>query len=492
MVFNGVSLKNSLYWIAGLSALELVSWLTYVYPAARGPVTLIVLVGLFCLSGYRLRWGVYASIAELVIGSQGYILALPLPGFTLSLRLGIFLVLILATLIDCIRQRRVYFFQTWLWKWYVALMTWIGIGVVVGLFHGNAPSAIFFDANGYLFLAMIWPFTQSIRERQHVAQIVTILLAGVIVLALQTIMIVFIFSHQIFFQYYVSDLYRWIRDFRLGEITRQENGFYRVFFQSHIYVLWLLILSIVGFIHRQRSMLWFTMMSVMLLWLSYSRSFWVATVIVVGALWLYLHRFEKLPWRRVLQSVLTILGSAVLTYGFIVVLINMPIGNDHGSRVGAASLLTERTDDLLTDAAGGSRLALLGPLLKKNMTYPLLGGGLGTTVTYATHDPRALASNPSGLYTTFAFEWGYLDLWLKLGFIGTLTYLIMIGLILGRCLYLKQRLINPDEQQIIWWVGFGTIALVVVHALTPYLNHPLGIGWVLFATVVSDLYGRAH
>ena len=32
-------------------------------------------------------------------------------------------------------------------------------------------------------------------------------------------------------------------------------------------------------------------------------------------------------------------------------------------------------------------------------------GGFGTSVTYETSDPRALETNPDGLFTTYSFEW---------------------------------------------------------------------------------------
>lgn len=493
MSVSWFKVRTSLWCSAGLVALELTSWLTYAYPPSRGLVTGLLLLVILIVSCYRLAFGVYVVLAELVIGSQGYILAIPLPQFTISFRLGLFVVMVLATAIDVIRQRRLYGITSFFWKWYVAVVAWLCIGVVVGYLHGNSISNIFFDANGYLFLGMIIPFTQAARQRHQLYTIITIIISGVLVLTVQTLLIVFVFSHQIFFQYYLSDLYRWIRDFRLGEITRQPNGFYRVFFQSQMYVVFVMLFSLLMLLRRWQ---WWaagvTAVSVMLLWLSYSRSFWIAVVAVLAGLWLYARCVEKRSWRAVWLSVATVIGSALVTYGLVLVVINMRIGNDPGSSVAAGSFFSERTEDPWHEAAGGSRLALLGPLLQRNLSYPLLGGGLGTTVTYATHDPRALASNPTGRYTTFAFEWGYLDLWLKLGLGGTATYLILLALLARRSFSVRVAASPSIDQVLATTAGFGIIALAFVHALTPYLNHPLGIGWLACVTVITDIYARSR
>src|SRR5690606_26879171 len=55
------------------------------------------------------------------------------------------------------------------------------------------------------------------------------------------------------------------------------------------------------------------------------------------------------------------------------------------------------------------------------MKRPILGSGYGTTVTYETSDPRLLSTIGSS-YTTYAFEWGYHDIWLKIGVVGASVY----------------------------------------------------------------------
>lgn len=481
--------KPYLAWLAALLTIEMLSWLSYVQPSWRAPLCLIVLVIVFALSCVDLWFGVAALLAELVIGSQGYLLALSVGSFAVSLRLGLFAIVMLAWVIDCIRHRQVRFFQSFYWKWYLALVIFLVVGVITGYLHGNLPKDIFLDWNGYLYIGMILPFTQAITRREQVKLLLPILYAGITILFLQTSCIVLVFGHPALFQYYLSDVYRWIRDFRIGEITAQDSGFYRVFFQSHIYVLFGLCLGVAQLLKAWR---W---PSIVLVWscttlllLSYSRTFWLASIITIVLLLTYATYKKLATWKTTLGISLVLIISICIGYATALALVNVPLSFDSGSGVGANSLITDRTDNLTGDVGGGSRLALLKPLALAALHHPLLGSGFGTTVTYATKDPRALASNPTGLFKTYSFEWGYLDLWLKLGLVGTVCYLIMLGLLVVRSLQIAQHYFASEP----WLFGssFALIGLVVVHALTPYLNHPLGIGWLLLMTVVTDVYAH--
>lgn len=471
--------------------LELASWLAYANIQLGTMFFYLALIFVLGLSIHKLEYGIYALVAELVVGSHGYMLSLDVADFTISLRLGLFLVVFIAWIIWISRQRAVYFFESPVWKWYVALLAFLVIGVVVGYIHGNTLHDIFFDWNGYLFFGMILPFTQAVRTKQHVYNLLCVLFAGVAVLAIKTLILVFLFSHSEYFVYYLGSIYKWIRDFRIGEITLQPNGFYRIFFQSHIYVVYALCISLALLLYRWRwEYIAAVSATITLLFLSYSRSFWLATLLIIALLAMY-----ALWKRQVSVSRLTqVYGMAAIVFlvGYVCILgiINLPLSSDGGSGVSAGSLLTDRTQDPTTEAAGSSRMALLQPLLQKNLEHPLLGSGFGTNVTYRTQDPRALATNPDGYYTTFAFEWGYLDLWLKLGLAGTVVYLMLLGLLLLRAYSLAEILPKTTDRYIVIGLLFSTIALVVVHALTPYLNHPLGIGWIVIVTVIIDYYSR--
>lgn len=476
--------------IAALLGLELVSWLSYGASGTFDTIAFsVVVASVLLLSLYKLEYGIYAVVAELVVGSHGYLLSVTFGNFVISLRLAFFLVLILAWFVWVARDKAVYFFSSQLWKWYVALCTFLVIGMIVGYINGNSTHNIFFDWNGYLFFGMILPFTQAIRSQQQVYNIIIVMCAGVVVLALQTVLLVFLFSHSQYFVYYLSSLYNWIRDFRIGEITLQPNGFYRIFFQSHIYVVYTLFLSLALVLYRWRwQYIALLGTTITLLFLSYSRSFWLATSLVVIICTGYMLWKQQVGLRNLITTYCLMVGLFAIGYVGIVGIVNLPLPSDAGSNVSAGNLLTDRTQDPTTEAAGSSRMALLKPLLQKNIEHPLLGSGFGTTVTYRTQDPRALATNPDGNYTTFAFEWGYLDLWLKLGIAGTGLFIIILWLLVTQGYELARSIPESTDRFLIIGITLGLLALALVHGLTPYLNHPLGIGWIIMATVIFDFY----
>ena len=141
-----------------------------------------------------------------------------------------------------------------------------------------------------------------------------------------------------------------------------------------------------------------------------------------------------------------------------------------------------RFANLESESAGISRLNQLQPLLYNISQQALFGYGFGKELTYQSSDPRILKTHPDGIYTTYAFEWGYLDIALKLGVIGLLVYLALIGMLfyLG-ILNLKSNILNLG-------LLTGLLALCVTNIFSPYLNHPLGIGYIMLISAILKNY----
>jgi O-antigen ligase len=111
------------------------------------------------------------------------------------------------------------------------------------------------------------------------------------------------------------------------------------------------------------------------------------------------------------------------------------------------------------------------------METPLLGSGFGTTVTYMSSDPR-IVSTTGGTYTTAAFEWNYHDILVKMGLLGLLAYgylLYAIFLVLWR----------SDERERRWLVP-AFFALLMLNVVSPFLNHPLGIGYLALLLALAE------
>jgi hypothetical protein len=492
-----------------LVALEIISFGGFQFPLINQIVFWVILVVTFALSIKRLQLGILVLFAELVVGSKGYLFSFPIGDQMISIRLGLFCVVFLAYFVWVIREKKIRFFSWPLWKPYAFFIGALALAVIVGVLRGNSLSTTFLDANGYLYFGLIGPLTQAIRDRRDIYQLLAVFCAAALVMMGETIILLFLFTHLETFTYTLPEVYRWIRNTGVGEITRFSNGYARVFFQSHIYAVFVFFVSGVLLVLRfadrtafprakgyfyclaEKQMRWqigLFALSAITIFLSYSRSFWVGVVATLPIVATWLLWKEHIGFKRMAATVMICGAICILDYALVVGIVNFPLPGHVSVR--SSSLLTERTGNISEEPAASTRWQLLRPLVDASLEHPIFGSGFGRTITYISNDLRVREQFPDGRYTTYAFEWGYLDLWLKMGIVGVAAYtwLVISVLRAGLVQRLEQAEMRP------WTVGVmaAFIALLAVHVFTPYLNHPLGIGWVLFASVFFTMKFYEH
>ena len=403
------------------------------------------------------------------------------------------------------------FFKLPYGKYFYLLFAFVALGLVVGYVNHNNFANIVLDANSWFYLALIFPLAQVFgkggphpdplltKERENNWQVLVRLLAAAVVwLSVETLAALAFFSHLADWQN--LGLYRWLRVTGVGEVTSMSSDFVRVFFQSHIYVLaavCLLLPLIIKLIINQRGtkdtakgslgsarddkggvwLAWLLLtIGLTVIIIGQSRSFWLglaAALVIFNVNYFFSKdpyptsplvrgRRKEGVWRVWFKFVGLFAASVIASLLLMTTLVKLP-------GFGAWNMLSQRSN--LNEAAVSSRWALLPKLWQKIGESPIIGKGFGTTVIYKSSDPRVLATHPDGLYETYAFEWGWLDLWLKLSLVGALIYLWFL-FILARDAW---RLNSP--------VGVGLVmiitALAVINIFTPYLNHPLGLGVIM-------------
>lgn len=264
--------------------------------------------------------------------------------------------------------------------------------------------------------------------------------------------------------------YRWIRQAGLGEITRVWPTYYRIFLYSQVYALWFWAVGLITLIKQdklfERFWPWLLLLSAQIvLYLSLSRSFWVGQFTLSLGLLVWTFFQGKINLKILGQKIIWIIILVISVSG----LVNWTVTVINPAFSGVIKNYSRLTID---DAAGASRRQLLAPLWQAIKADWFSGTGFGTPITYKTSDPRILAQNPDGWYTTTVFEWGHLGNWLQLGFIGYLAWLfVLLALILPRL---------KNENLIVSALAFGCFGLFCVHIFTPYLDHPLGIITLIF------------
>lgn len=489
-----INIKYFKFILLFIVIFEFLSLFAFLYPFLNKIFFIFILTAVLILSLRKLEYGVYAIITELIIGSKGYLFSFALESFSLSIRIGLFATVIAVfcgkILSEFIRTKkiRIEFLNSKLARPFIFLFAFIIWGAVSGVLRGNFFSNLFFDFNNWLFFCLIFPFFQVVKK-ENFKKLSAVILAALTALILKTYFLLFVFSHH--FINIMPSLYKWVRTTGVGEITDMGGGFYRIFFQSHIYALFgffiLLPLLNTKFVQHKEKLfrknngflLLFISGLLSVVIISFSRSFWLAGIIVLFFYCVFLF-FNKKNIKQMFVNILLLFFVFMINFFLFVGIVKfpLPIGSQSVSLV---SMIEKRGAEISGDAAIGSRWNLLRPLWNKIKERPFFGSGFGATVTYETKDPRALENNPDGFYTTYAFEWGYFDFWLKFGIFGVLAYLYLIFKIF------KQGWKNRSNDYIFGCLLALTV-LTIVHFFTPYLNHPLGIAYIILTAVIFDSF----
>ncbi len=474
-----------LLWLIAMFILEMASLGTVFWPSANLIATLICGVLMLGVAIFRPATGLALLLGELAIGSKGALLKIP-HGADIDGGVSLRIILVVAFLFgwslnafwywrsrraefvlfcrDILRQDKAWFALLFLCAW----------GVVRGLMLHN-PFVIA-DANAWGFLILLFPVIDMARRdgtrlRDQAAQI---FIAALVWLPVKTLIILYAASHQI--SSASLTLYLWVRRTGVGEVTMVSANLFRIFIQSQVYALAAFLGGLAWFIEKKEGVskeppsfifLLMTLSCISIL-ISLSRSFWLG--LMAGLISLALIATHH-TWKRALRISGIGLASVVTALVVMGAVITFPF--PHVDQASLTSLFSSRGST--SDAAAKSRWNLLPIMWQKIKRAPILGSGFGATVTYESKDPRILKSPSHGIYTTYAFEWGWLDHWLKLGIFG-------IPVMLWLVLSLMWRVWKTEEA---WWIRAGfvssLIALAVLHFFTPYLNHPLGFGFLLAA-----------
>jgi len=460
----------------------ILSYFASLFPLFNKISFFVILFLILIFSLERLEYGIYFLFAELFLGSKGYLFYFDYQGVLISLRIALFLIILGVWFFKIFKEKKVKEVKNLFGelKNYLFLFLIVLWGIIWAFFQKNQFQNIFFDANAWFYLLLVFPIFDTIKKKKQIENLLQIFAALVIVLFLKTFFLLWIFSHQI--EIAMPSLYQWVRSFGIGEITYLGGNFYRIFLQSQIYNLlaffiFLILLLKENVFQEKKKFLSLIILSSLVILVSFSRSFWLAFIAILGLLMLYLLWSEKIGLKKLLKICFFLLFFLILEIGFVYLFISFP---PVSHPVSFASLVEKRVTTSTFEPAGKSRLNQLGPLSLAIIRHPLLGSGFGKTVTYKSSDPRNLGEDLKGTYTTYAFEWGYLDLWLKIGLLGIFIYFWLLGKVLKLGFQKYQR----EGEPFLLGIFFALIALIVVHIFTPYLNHPLGFGFLIFSHLI--------
>ncbi|MFH1252896.1 MAG: O-antigen ligase family protein [Candidatus Uhrbacteria bacterium] len=484
---NSSSLKHQWlgkpFWITlgGLFIVFLLSILVFhnlAEPFALGLMGLAILV----LTIKKLEYGLLAAFAELFANSHGHLISAEVGGFSLSLRMTIFLAVMFGWLILILMRKVKLSWQDKRLVFFLPLFVAVATGYIIGLGQNEVAKA-FNDGNAYFYLAYLFPVLSVDWDVIKQRRLLQVLAAAAAWVTLLTLGLLYEFTH--FPAWMLSSSYTYIRDTRTGELTRMTDSLFRVFLQAQFSLI-VFIFFLMPFIWfketSRRTRIWLVVILTPLagaLLISLSRSFWLG-IIAGGLVMISLLFFWLKPtWKKIGSSLGLSFLAPIAGVILLVLIILFPLPYRTGSAGELSGLFSSRTTDT-EDAAVSSRWKLLPEIWKGIAAAPLLGQGFGEEVTFQTDDPRVRAFSPDGTWQTYSLEWGWFELWLKMGILGPLAFILLFGFLM--------REIIIDKKRPIWLtVGLasGLVMLYVTHVFSPYLNHPIGLGFLLF--IVSFL-----
>lgn len=478
--------RRIILFIAAFIAIDVLSYLALLSSGLNKVIFIILTLACFLISIYRLEYGLLMVLAELIIGSMGHMFVFSLGGYNLPIRMALWGVVMAVFSVSFVWQlikkgkesrylKKIKDFS--LLKYFILLAFAAVIGLINAFLRGHAFGLIFNDFNSWLYWLLLFPAIvvysrgkAEERDKKIFDNLKIIFFSGAIFLSLKTLFLIYIFTHNISFS---SEIYTWLRKTLVGEMTPTLSGWPRVFIQGQIFsgvamflVFWQSLKIKKEEYGKSIGYIALTALFISSILISFSRSFWAG---IAGAVFFsFIAIWRGYSFKKAVVSMFWLLISALVGFSIIYSVSIIP----YPSKGEFNADFIERVSGDKNEPALASRWSLLPVLIKEIKKEPFLGQGFGATVTYFSQDPRVLQNNPTGEYTTYAFEWGYLDLWLKIGFFGLAAYLLLIFFLVRDSLsadFKNSDLILPG-------IGAGLIFLALTNFFTPYLNHPLGIG----------------
>lgn len=403
-------------------------------------------------------WFWYVLVAEILLGGNGHFIEF----FGIALRTWIVGIFLLVFFFDAFRKKHFSLFRLPR----PLTLPLIGIGsavilaMITGFVNGHDSRAIIQDSIPFAFLLLLFPAREFVtKDRFPFYQKLT--RAYLLLAAIFSLVSLFLFSSGI--TMLQDPYYKWFRDTAGGKITDVGNHFFRIVLPEHI-LLVPIMLFLVASIMKKRSV---HILSDRIQWvhfaiavipfaLNLSRTYFLA--FFIGLFFL----FSRERWKIWL---IVSAGSILLALSIFSVL---HLAASRGQSFGF-ELLTGRFSSIAspdTERSAATRKTLLPPIWKEIKKHPMIGSGLGATISFT--DPISKEN-----ITTRHFDWGYLEIWTELGLLGLLSYLSLI-------IYLFFHTTGSTRASV--------AALAFMNVTTPALFHVFGVVILVYllATHVSN------
>lgn len=439
----------------GFFAIRAFSFLTRNLPYIQTAVAGMILLFFLFLALFRQEFAWIVLISELLLDGNGHFFSFL--GIALrSVMIGLFLIVWFGTHI----VRRTDLRQFAPQRRYAVPLILIFASAIAGCAVGiarNHPHAALEDLAPFLFLFLIFPAKEFfILTFASTKKNFRGFIAGSFCFSVGTLLL---FSSG--FAKLQGPYYHWFRDIAGGKITDMGFNLFRIVLPEHILLIFFLPMLIAEIaLSSQRFLRWLVVQFAGLtLMLNISRTYILASATAIGTLFFFL---PKKHWFAVTLS--SIAGFAIL----------FPVLCRMASRgqISGFELYASRFAGIAhssTEESAATRSELLRPIMAKIRAHPIFGSGFGSSITYVDQKTREEK-------TTRQFDWGYLEIWVKMGTVGLLSAFALITVLMRDAI--KQK--NAG-------IATGLASIVIATVTMPALFHVFGIFYLIFCiTMLSQ------
>lgn len=419
---------------------------------AQNPINTLVSFFILALSAYWIykndERGWYIVAGEIILGGAGGYLSVG--GTSLRTCLLISSLSIYFTQ-KIYRERKIFFRQLRTWHYLIFILLIAAIlSAACGFYHTHSNGAIISDLIPYFFFLYIFPLSDlylsdKFRELGKQAILASIFGNAILILFTQAGLSAGIFALQ-------DHYYHWYRDVALGKITDLDFHFYRLVLNEHLLLIPLTLYFIGDIIRNKSTKINILALSSLLFILANNLTRIYMVALAAGTLIL----FSVKNWKRWL---IVSLSAAV---GFILIFVATHTIASRGQSFGLEifGLRLQSIASPQMEDSSLSRLLLLPKILEKIKSDPIIGQGLGDTVT--VYSPIFKTN-----ITTPHFDWGYLEIWAEMGLYGLIAWIAFVG-------YLFYHILkNKDNNKNI--LTAILISFLVINITSPALFHVFGI-----------------
>jgi len=426
---------------------------------AQHPINTLLTALIFILAVYWLIKkdirGWYIVLLEIILGGSGGFLRLYFISLRTALLITSLTIFFIQKLIDekyniVKKTKRTSYFI-------LILIITAFISAIRGLYLGHERSAVISDFIPYLFLLYYFPLrdlwkVENFRNFTKKAIFSTIIGEAIIILFTQIGLSSGVFSLQ-------DKYYHWYRDVALGKITDLNFHFYRLVLNEHLLIIPLIIYFINDIIKQKTNVTNTTALFCLIFILANN----LTRIYMVALIFGMLFSFTFKNWKRwiAVSSTCIILFFLIFTTTHTLASKGESLGLEiFGLRL--QSIASPKIEE-----SSMSRLLLFPKILEKIENKPILGEGLGDTVT--AYSPIFKTN-----ITTPHFDWGYLEILAEMGLVGFIAWACFILYIIRNKIFNNYKY-NQTASAIL-------VSFLVINLTSPALFHVFG--FLLLTTII--------